>query len=221
MTQLSNRLPVLAAEIRKAHADVQDAAKTAAERAIAAGHALIEAKTLVAHGQWLPWLREHCALAERTAQLYMKVARSGAKSATVAVLGLNAAASAIELEYADHFPCPFSEGTEDERRDWWLYCLFAVERVGFHPHDITEHLYWITRKGFKTPSEWLTDGPAWAASWGGKMHPSLLPTWLQYREENYPGASIEELEARLQKLAEEIPEPKRASVKRRRKRNAA
>jgi hypothetical protein len=39
----SNRLPTLAAEIRKAHADVQDAAKTAAQRAIEAGHALLEA----------------------------------------------------------------------------------------------------------------------------------------------------------------------------------
>ena len=55
----SNRLPALAAEILKAHADVQDAAKTALERAIAAGHALIEAKALVKHGEWLPWLREN------------------------------------------------------------------------------------------------------------------------------------------------------------------
>jgi hypothetical protein len=31
MSSLSNRLPVLATEIRKAHADVQDAAKTAAQ----------------------------------------------------------------------------------------------------------------------------------------------------------------------------------------------
>jgi len=37
---MSNRLPVLAAEIRRAHADVQEAATTAAERAIDAGHAL-------------------------------------------------------------------------------------------------------------------------------------------------------------------------------------
>jgi hypothetical protein len=50
----SNRLPILAEEIRKAHADVQEAAKTAAERAIEAGHALIEAKELLKHGEWLP-----------------------------------------------------------------------------------------------------------------------------------------------------------------------
>src|SRR5215831_4420357 len=97
----SNRLPILAGEIRKAHADVQDAAKTAAQRAIDAGHALIEAKELVAHGQWLPWLRENCALAERTAQLYMKIAKSGLESATVADLGLQGAAGAI-IGYIDY-----------------------------------------------------------------------------------------------------------------------
>jgi hypothetical protein len=52
----ADRLPVLAAEIKRAHAGVEDAAKTAAERAIEAGAALLEAKALVKHGQWLPWL---------------------------------------------------------------------------------------------------------------------------------------------------------------------
>ena len=43
----SNRLPVLAQEIKAAHEGVQDAARTAAERALEAGHALIEAKTVL------------------------------------------------------------------------------------------------------------------------------------------------------------------------------
>jgi hypothetical protein len=41
-----------------------------------AGDLLIEAKGKVKHGQWLPWLAEHCSIAERTAQLYMRLARS-------------------------------------------------------------------------------------------------------------------------------------------------
>ena len=59
--QTSNRLPILADEIKLAHGGVMDAAKTAAERAIEAGNALIEAKSLVKHGQWLQFLRDHCA----------------------------------------------------------------------------------------------------------------------------------------------------------------
>ncbi len=80
----SNRLPVLAEEIKRAHTGVMDAAKTAAERAIEAGHALIEAKSLVKHGLWLPFLRDHCELTQRTAQLYLKIAKLGLESATVA-----------------------------------------------------------------------------------------------------------------------------------------
>ena len=83
----SNRLPVLAEEIKRAHIGVMDAAKTVAERAIEAGNALIEAKSLVKHGEWLPFLKEHCALPERTAQLYMKIARLDLEPATVADLG--------------------------------------------------------------------------------------------------------------------------------------
>jgi hypothetical protein len=39
-----------------------------------AGAGLIEAKKLVGHGQWLPWLKENCGVSERRAQHYMKLA---------------------------------------------------------------------------------------------------------------------------------------------------
>ena len=71
----SNRLPILAEEIKLAHSGVQDAAQTATERAIEAGHALTEAKALVKHGEWLPWLKTNCLLSERTAQAYMRLVR--------------------------------------------------------------------------------------------------------------------------------------------------
>ncbi len=94
----SNRLPVLAAEIRKAHAGVQEAEQVAAQGAINVGHALIEVKTLVKNGEWLPWLKEHCRISERTAQLYMRIARFGIKPATIADLGgINAAASFLTM----------------------------------------------------------------------------------------------------------------------------
>jgi Protein of unknown function (DUF3102) len=146
----SNRLPVLAAEIRRAHADVQDAAKTAAQRAIDAGHALIEAKELVQHGDWLPWLRENCALAERTAQLYMKIARSGLKSATVAVLGLQNAAGAITF-YIDYW----SDLAETEMTEWLIFTLFQAHKSGRHIDAAIHYNEWLRRGGVKTPSEWL------------------------------------------------------------------
>jgi hypothetical protein len=82
----SNRLPVLASEIRKAHADVQEAAKTAAQRAIDAGTALIEAKALCGRGKWLPFVKES-GLHARTAQRYMTLASSRLGCDTVSYLG--------------------------------------------------------------------------------------------------------------------------------------
>jgi hypothetical protein len=43
------------------------------ERAFDAGELLIEAKRQLQHGQWLPWLRDHVEISERTAQRYMRL----------------------------------------------------------------------------------------------------------------------------------------------------
>jgi hypothetical protein len=74
--KMSNRLPVLAVEIRRAHADVQEASTTIAVRALAAGTALLEAKSLCAHGKWGTWLKT-TGISDRTAQRYMSLPRSG------------------------------------------------------------------------------------------------------------------------------------------------
>jgi Protein of unknown function (DUF3102) len=71
----SNRLPVLAATISE-HIDAANAAtRRGLEHAIVAGALLIEAKELVAHGEWLPWLQANCRLSERQARTYMRLAR--------------------------------------------------------------------------------------------------------------------------------------------------
>jgi hypothetical protein len=72
---MSNRLPILAAEIMREHAEVRRAAQMSVEHAIKAGEALIEAKGQLKHGKWLPWLRDNCEMSARTAQLYMQLAK--------------------------------------------------------------------------------------------------------------------------------------------------
>jgi hypothetical protein len=83
---MSNRLPVLAEEVRRLHANAETAAGIVAKNAYECGHALIEAKALVRHGDWLPFL-ESAGIAERTAQRWMKVAASLIGSDTVTDLG--------------------------------------------------------------------------------------------------------------------------------------
>jgi N6-adenosine-specific RNA methylase IME4 len=70
-----NYLVDIAARIRTEHEAVTASLKRGIEHAIAAGELLIEAKDHVPHGQWLPWLAEHCGVTPRSAQLYMRLAR--------------------------------------------------------------------------------------------------------------------------------------------------
>src|SRR5260370_4403754 len=73
---LSNSLADLAARIRIEHEATDAALKSSVEHAMAAGDLLIEAKGQVSTGQWLPWLTDHCAMSERSAQLYIKIAKN-------------------------------------------------------------------------------------------------------------------------------------------------
>jgi hypothetical protein len=99
----SNSLTDLAARIKAEHEAVSAALKESVRHAIAAGELLLEAKARVGqHGQWLPWLRDHCTISERTAQLYMRVAKNRAAIEEqirngVADLSLNEAAAMLML----------------------------------------------------------------------------------------------------------------------------
>lgn len=167
----SNRLPLLAEEIRQAHAGVKEAAQTAAERAIEAGHALIEAKGLVKHGEWLPWLKQHCRISERTAQLYMKIVRLGLKSETVADLGVKAASKVVSVIKDPHYD-PFHHCDREGKRQWILFACF-LNLEGWHPDDVGRHCEWVLQRQFKSPEEWLgKEGRVFRSQWGLR-EPSL------------------------------------------------
>jgi hypothetical protein len=75
-----SRLADLAARIKIEHSAAGAAVRKGAKHAMAAGDLLIEAKAqLGRHGQWLPWLRDHCELSARVAQQYMRVAKNRAE----------------------------------------------------------------------------------------------------------------------------------------------
>jgi Protein of unknown function (DUF3102) len=72
----TGRLAALAAGIRAEHQATAASLRRGLEHAMAAGELLIEARALLKHGEWLPWLRDHCALSDRTARLYTRLARN-------------------------------------------------------------------------------------------------------------------------------------------------
>jgi hypothetical protein len=71
----SNSLTDLAHRIKAEHDAGLLAIKRGVEHCIACGQLLIEAKGQLKHGQFGPWLRDHCGIAERTARHYMRLAR--------------------------------------------------------------------------------------------------------------------------------------------------
>jgi len=97
----SNSLPELAARIRAEHRATATALQSSVEHAMTAGDLLLEAKALVKHGEWLPWLAAHCEISERTAQLYMRCAKNRkaieANTQPIADLSLNEAAALLML----------------------------------------------------------------------------------------------------------------------------
>jgi hypothetical protein len=99
----SDDLTALAGRIKAAHTAVLEASKGVVQKAIAAGSALREAKGKLRHGEWLPWLQDHCNLSGRTAHRYMQLAggqhKLQSKFATMANLTL---AQALKLLEPDH-----------------------------------------------------------------------------------------------------------------------
>jgi Protein of unknown function (DUF3102) len=99
----SNSLAILASRIKAEHEAIGAALKNIVHHAIEAGELLIEAKKqFTKHGEWLPWLADHCLLTERTAQRYMRIAHNRAtieaKSDTgVSDLSLNGALALLTI----------------------------------------------------------------------------------------------------------------------------
>jgi len=116
MNTQSNRLPILQGQITDLHRDVLDHTATAAEKALAAGAALVEAKALCGHGAWGVFLAD-AGIPERTAQRYMQLHRAGMKSATVADLG---GIAASERFIAEHRPKHGLPWRPDAAAQAWL-----------------------------------------------------------------------------------------------------
>jgi hypothetical protein len=83
-----SKLAKLAAEINAEHDQCLATFKRGLDHAMRAGGLLIQAKVLVGRGNWLLWFREHCHMSERTAQVYMRLARHSAQVESAGPAGL-------------------------------------------------------------------------------------------------------------------------------------
>lgn len=85
--------------------EILDLKREAGEAILDIGARLIEAKGMLSHGEWLPWLNERVELSERTAQKFMKLAREWSNPNTLADLGASKALMllAVPAEERDSF----------------------------------------------------------------------------------------------------------------------
>ena len=85
--------------------EILDAKRTGGEAILTIGRCLIEAKDMLQHGEWLPWLNEQVELSERTAQKFMRLAREWSNPSALADLGATKALMLLALpeEERDEF----------------------------------------------------------------------------------------------------------------------
>jgi len=62
---------VIATRINAMHREATKAAITAVELAIEIGAMLMEVKATLPHGEYGPWIRNHCEFTDRTARNYI------------------------------------------------------------------------------------------------------------------------------------------------------
>ena len=77
--------------------EIREYKQTAGDAILEIGKRLKEAKGLLPHGEWLPWLNEKVEFSERTAQNFMRLADAYANPKTLADLGASKALQLLAL----------------------------------------------------------------------------------------------------------------------------
>lgn len=77
--------------------DILDAQRKGGEAVLTIGRCLIEAKDMLRHGEWLPWLAEKVGYSEKTAQNFMRLAREFSNPQAIADLGATKALKLLAL----------------------------------------------------------------------------------------------------------------------------
>lgn len=97
IASMAQSTPAPARSIEDVTREILDAKGQVVEGYLTIGTRLIEAKEMLDHGEWLPWLAERVDISERNAQNYMRVAREYANPQALAGLGFTKALALLAL----------------------------------------------------------------------------------------------------------------------------
>lgn len=78
-------------------ADILESKRVGGEAILNIGKCLIEAKGMLSHGEWLPWLTEQVEFSERTATRFMRLAREWTNQTALSDLGATKALALLAL----------------------------------------------------------------------------------------------------------------------------
>ena len=77
--------------------EILEAQRKGGEAVLTIGRCLIDAKAMLSHGEWLPWLSERVGYSEKTAQNFMRLAREFSNPQAIADLGATKALKLLAL----------------------------------------------------------------------------------------------------------------------------
>lgn len=77
--------------------EILEAKRVGGEAILTIGRCLIEAKEVLPHGEWLPWLNEKVEFSERTARRFMQLSREWTNRSTLTDLGASKALALLAL----------------------------------------------------------------------------------------------------------------------------
>lgn len=84
-------------DIETITAEILQLKEDAGNAILGIGQRLIEAKAMLSHGEWLPWLTERVEFSERAAQRFMKLAREWSNPTVLSDLGATKALTLLAL----------------------------------------------------------------------------------------------------------------------------
>ena len=89
--------PVEGRSIETITDEILDLKQTAGEAILEIGNRLIEAQTMLSHGEWLTWLTERVEFSPRTAQRFMRLSREWSNATALSHLGATKALALLAL----------------------------------------------------------------------------------------------------------------------------
>ena len=104
MKSITTASPVLAEQTRDIETitvEILNAKRAGGEAILTIGKGLMEAKAVLPHGEWLPWLTERVEFSERTARRFMQLARECSNRSTLTDLGASKALQLLALPEAE------------------------------------------------------------------------------------------------------------------------